>query len=201
MAGPGEKRRSSPEGDYPPEWIEQSKRDGTPITMWATSSPGAVYLAVWRQFRDATSFEQGLAGTPLSGYSPIRLPFPEEGVARVKAVRRARTNRPDLSDDRWAWVLSFVWPTLSDEARKDHQAILAAVEALAPSPRATVAEARGLTVPLIRLAAQRVRRRTDRAPTQALVAEELGTSVATLKRAIEDLGMGRWPPAPPERMS
>jgi hypothetical protein len=50
----------------------------------------------------------------------------------------------------------------------------------------------------IRVAAQTVREREDRHPTQEKVAKELYTSEATLKRAMKALGMPRWPPAPPE---
>jgi AraC-like DNA-binding protein len=38
----------------------------------------------------------------------------------------------------------------------------------------------------------------DRRPTIERTAEALNTSGPTLKRAMKDLGMGRWPPAPPE---
>src|ERR1035437_7746343 len=127
-----EKEAGYAAGDYPPEWIEQAQREGHSPDFWATQVTGAVHLAVWRRFHDATRFEQGLALTPLNGYDPIRFPSPSDGVARVSAVRQAREERADLPDGRWEWLLSFVWPNLGEEARKDRDAILAAVEALAP---------------------------------------------------------------------
>jgi hypothetical protein len=64
-------------------------------------------------------------------------------------------------------------------------------------PRARVV-ARGLTEHGIRQAVADIRQEVDRAPTRAAVAERLHTSEATLKRAMQDLKMGRWPPAAPE---
>jgi AcrR family transcriptional regulator len=185
-----------PEGHYPPEWIEQSMRDGTPITTWATSSGGAVYLAVWRRFPDATRFEQGLAATPPLGPDP--LPMPPVAVARVAALREARPERLDLADDRWQRLVSLVWADLAEAERTDAPTILAAVEAFAPRQKPALTEARGLTEYLIRSASQKVRKRTRRAPTKPAVARELATSESTLVRAMEDLGMVSWPPAPPE---
>lgn len=57
---------------------------------------------------------------------------------------------------------------------------------------------RGLTVAAIRRAAADVRARRDGTPTRDDVAEVLGTSVPTLARAMKELGMEGWPPAPPE---
>jgi hypothetical protein len=59
-------------------------------------------------------------------------------------------------------------------------------------------EARGFTERQIRTTVQTLRQRLDKLPTRVLVATELNTSEATLKRALKDLGMGPWPPAPPE---
>ncbi len=59
-------------------------------------------------------------------------------------------------------------------------------------------EARGLSERQIRTAVQELRDRLDRAPTRELVAGHLRTSEATLKRAMRDLGLGPWPPGPPE---
>jgi hypothetical protein len=58
--------------------------------------------------------------------------------------------------------------------------------------------ARGFSERQIRAKVQELRERLDQAPTRALVASELHTSEATLKRALKDLGLGPWPPAPPE---
>jgi AraC-like DNA-binding protein len=65
------------------------------------------------------------------------------------------------------------------------------------SSRGTPA-ARGFSERQIRAKVQELRKRLDQAPTRALVASELHTSEATLKRALKDLGLGPWPPAPPE---
>lgn len=112
--------------------------------FWATQVTGAVHLAVWRRFHDATRFEQGLALTPLNGYDPIRFPSPQDGIARVAAVRLGRAERADIPDGRWEWLVSFVWPNLSEAARKDRDAILAAVEALAPGQEMAAPPASGV---------------------------------------------------------
>jgi hypothetical protein len=59
-------------------------------------------------------------------------------------------------------------------------------------------ETRGLTARLIRNATAEVRTAKKGRPTQLAVAEQLGTSESTLKRAMKELGMGAWPPAPPD---
>jgi len=58
-------------------------------------------------------------------------------------------------------------------------------------------EARGLTEQRIREAAALVRERRLGTPGQEEVAAELNTSAPTLRRAMRELGMGSWPPAPP----
>jgi hypothetical protein len=69
-----------------------------------------------------------------------------------------------------------------------------------PSPPAlnVPAAARGLTESQIRQTVAQLRQQLDRAPTKAETAAQLHTSEATLKRAMQDLSMGRWPPAPPQ---
>jgi hypothetical protein len=69
-----------------------------------------------------------------------------------------------------------------------------AEEMLAEQP---VDEARGFRADQIRVEVQRLRAALDRAPTRAETAQALNTSEATLKRAVRDLGLGSWPPAPP----
>lgn len=59
-------------------------------------------------------------------------------------------------------------------------------------------EARGLTERQIRETVKVLRDVLDRTPTRAEVAAKLHHSEPTLKRAMRDLGMGPWPPAPPE---
>ncbi len=75
---------------------------------------------------------------------------------------------------------------------------VAELEAQRATIERAAAVARGLTEGVIREAADRVRRRLDRTPTRARVAEELHTTESTLKRAYRELGMGKWPPAPPD---
>ena len=59
-------------------------------------------------------------------------------------------------------------------------------------------EALGLTERQIREATATVRKEVDGHPTRVRVAERLNTTEVTVKRAMKALGMGRWPPAPPE---
>ncbi len=63
-------------------------------------------------------------------------------------------------------------------------------------PRSDVA--RGFTERMIREAVAAVRLQSDRAPTLPETAKRLHTSESTLRRAMRDLEMGHWPPAPPE---
>ncbi len=65
-------------------------------------------------------------------------------------------------------------------------------------PKEAPTEARGFTPRQIRLAVQGLRVALGRAPSIARAAEELRTSESTLKRAVQDLRMGPWPPAPPD---
>lgn len=60
------------------------------------------------------------------------------------------------------------------------------------------ASARGFTAKQIRTKVQELRERFDKAPSRFDVAAALHTSEATLKRAVKELGIGPWPPAPPE---
>ena len=59
-------------------------------------------------------------------------------------------------------------------------------------------EAHGFTERQIREATATVRKDVDGPPTRVRVAERLNTTEVTVKRAMKALGMGRWPPAPPE---
>jgi hypothetical protein len=185
----------SKRGDYPPEWIKQSKEDNTPITMWSTSPGGAVYLAVWRQFHDATQFEQNMAVSAPPGLHPF--PRPHEGVARVTALREARMRHPEFSGRRWERAVAHVWPDLNEAQRQNADEIVAAIEDLFPNEPGSpvVVSAHGFTSSQIRKAVHAVRKRTDRAPTITLVAEQLRTSESTLKRAVKKLGLGPWPPS------
>lgn len=189
-----------PDGEYPPEWVEQGARDGIDPVIWASSPGGAIYLAVWHEFPDASRFEHTLAAAPTTGDDWP--PRPAEAVARVIALREARRQalvvRPDLSEDHWQRIVGQVWLQLTVVQRSNPREILATLEALGMTTRTASVEARGLTERQIRQVAHAVRRSTDRAPSRVAVAGVLGTSEATLKRAMKDLGMNGWPPAPPE---
>ncbi|MDR3639631.1 MAG: hypothetical protein P4L84_37875 [Isosphaeraceae bacterium] len=79
-----------------------------------------------------------------------------------------------------------------------------AVLSLGATPTPVVAtdqrpkEARGFTERQIRVAAHEVRGATGKTPSRLRVARELDTSESTLARAMEDLHMPGWPPAPPD---
>lgn len=201
-----------PEPTYPPDWVEEATRlgDSSLPDIWATTAWGVVYVAIWRAFRDETPFERDWAMTRAPGVDWP--PQPSDAVARVRALREARRQRPDWSDATWQEVLGVVAPNLSEGGRQDPGAILAAVQrridatielfepALEADRRAHTppAESHGLTGRMIRQAAAAIRRERDGQPTQNEVAERLHTSPATLKRAMVGLKMARWPPAPPE---
>ena len=194
--------RGAPEpnaGRYPPEWLEQSRATGIDPILWATTAGGAIQLAVWLEFPDVTPAEDELALMPAAGEE--WLPAPREAVEWVRALRDAEgqiRRRFRLSAERWHRLARHIWPNLSRQQRTSSEAI---VEAAADHQELTVSPlaARGFTVEQIRRAAQAVRRRTGRAPTITLTAGELGTSEATLKRAVKELEMGPWPPAAPTR--
>jgi hypothetical protein len=196
------KNRGAPEsgaGRYPPEWLEQSLATGVDPVLWATTSGGAILLAVWEEFPDATPAEYELAAMPAAGEE--WLPTPQEAVGWVRALRDAEGQIRRgfrLSGGRWQRLARHIWPNLSQQQRRSAEAI---VEAAAEHQELTVSplEARGFTADQIRRAAQVVRRRTGGAPTIILAANELGTSEATLKRAMKELDMGPWPPAAPTR--
>jgi len=57
--------------------------------------------------------------------------------------------------------------------------------------------ARGFTDEQIRATVQALRQEFGRAPTREETAVRLNTSEATLKRAVYELGMGKWPPTAP----
>lgn len=121
---------------------------------------------------------------------------PGEIIARARAYRTAQARASHVSPEDFAILARQAMATLSDRERSDPDRILAHVSALRPVTEPSPAEARGCTARQIRKAADRVRPRTGRSPTQSLVAEELGAGESTLKRAMKDLGMPRWPPAP-----
>lgn len=115
-----------PGDQWPPEWIEEAARLGRPgiLDIWASTPGGVVYLAAWRA--DATTFEQGWAAARAPGHDWV--PSPRDAVARIAALREARQQRPDLSDDTWQELVADIAPKLSEEGRQDPEAILVAVQ-------------------------------------------------------------------------
>jgi hypothetical protein len=184
---------------YPPEWIERAARAGLDPIVWATIPAGAAHLAVWRRFQDATPQELRLACTPVSDDWP---PTPDDAIARVKAMRAAQASAtgadPMLAADRWEACLDFVWPQITEAVRQDGSALASRLQSLGLLQALPPQAARGLTARRIREAVAELRAKAGKAPTLDEAARALGTTESTLKRAMKDLGMGRWPPAPPE---
>jgi hypothetical protein len=189
--------RDEPRADeYPPEWIEDAKRLGVDPLVWAGTTAGAIHLAVWRKFPDAAPYEYDLAMAHIRGLKWG--PMGRGAVERVRAVREARGQAPDIPDDRWDQLARYVWPHLTEAQRVSAPAILAAVRAIAPERHSQEPEAHGFKEIEIRRAAEAVRSRKDAAPTRAEVAAELHTSESTLRRSTKKLRMTSWPPAAPE---
>lgn len=120
-----------PGDEWPPEWVEDGARLGVNPVVWATTSGGAVYLAVWRAFPDAPPFEHGLALAQAPGID--WLPLPADAVARVRALREARGGRPDLTEDRWQRLVRRMWSALTEAQRQDAHEILAELGLGAPA--------------------------------------------------------------------
>jgi hypothetical protein len=108
-------------------------------TLHASTSGGARYMAVWNEFPDATPFEHSCATA-----EPVDWGRPSDGAGRVGALRKARSERPAVSEAVWQRLIRMVYPTLSEQERRDPEEILAAIAALrtdedvvvgAPRPR------------------------------------------------------------------
>lgn len=120
-------------GEWPPEWAEEAARLGSDPVIWAITPWGSLYVAVWQALRDVTPWEHGLAEARAPGQD--WLPVPRDAVARVRALREARRQRPDLSDDTWQRLVHQVWAGLTEPQRSDPRAILAQLNAIRPTPR------------------------------------------------------------------
>lgn len=188
-----------PGDQWPPDWIEEAARSGRPgiLDTWASTTRGSLYLAVWRAFPDATTFEQGWAAARAPGHDWV--PSPRDAVARIAALREARRQRPDLSDDTWQELVADIVPKLSEGGRQDPEAILVAVQrkihatievsrtALEADRRADKSRRR------LRLegALERCSARGQRAPTQAEIA-------AACRPQITERTVRRWLHEEPE---
>jgi len=104
-----------PSAELPPGWT----------VLNSSTTYGHLYVAVWRAFHDATPWEYGfaMASPPNLGWIHA-----SDAVTRVRALREARAQRPDLSDNTWQELVDDKTPSLSERQRKDPEAILAAVQ-------------------------------------------------------------------------
>lgn len=184
----------SSRGEWPPEWVEEAARLGTDPALWASTSGGAVYLAVWRAFGDATPWEHARAADGAPGQD--WLPEPSDAVARVRALREARRQWPDLSGDTWQQLVEDVAPRLSERQRQDPGAIIAAVqkkidatiEVFGPVPEAGRRADKSRRRLRLEAALERCHAGGQRAPTQAEIAEACAPQVAerTLRHWLKD---------------
>lgn len=94
----------------------------------ATTAEGNRHVAVWREFRNATPFEYACAMA-----LPLDWLRAEDAVARVRALRMARRERPDLAEAVWQRCVRLVYPTLSEQERQDAKEIRRAIAVLQPS--------------------------------------------------------------------
>jgi hypothetical protein len=97
--------------------------------MDTTTTGGYLYVPIWVEFPDVTSFEYGCARASPPDPGLLR---PEQAVLRVAALRDARGGRPDLSDGAWQRCVGLVYPTLNEEERQSAEDILTAVGDLRP---------------------------------------------------------------------
>ena len=196
---------------WPPQWVDEAARRGVDPVTFAGSVAGSVELQLWKAIGKVTQVELGWAmrrASPLQMVPSNLLPHDIGQVARVTALRTARSGFAHVSNTTWQQLVFDIAPALSANAMADPQAIIAAVErrieAIAeivgrePVGAAPERVARDLTRSQIRRAAADVRRERDGHPSKAEVAGRLHTSESTLKRAMRDLGMAAWPPEPPK---
>lgn len=107
----GKRPTSNPSDmELPPGWT----------ALHASTAAGHRHLAVWRAFPDATQFEYDCAMTP-----PVDWLQAEQAVAWVGALREARHERLDLSEDQWRRLVGRIWPHLTERQRRDENEIVA----------------------------------------------------------------------------
>lgn len=179
----------------------RSLADATP-NGYGESPTADVEVRLRRAFPDLQPFELSFALAKVPPLQMLPIGFVDP-VPRVRALRRAE-KRVGLARPAFHQFVADAMPRFLVSDMVDSDAIVRAVEGriaatgAAIKARAQGHEVRGLTEYQIRDATNRVRRRLRGHPTQADVARELHTTVPTLKRAVKDLGLGRWPPAPPD---
>lgn len=108
----------------------------------ASTPAGFVYVAVWREYPDMTPLEFDCAwaaplGSP-DNLADVRVArtksLARNAVAAVAALRAARKERLDLSDDHWERLIRRIWTYLRPHQQVDPSEILAEV-ALTHPPR------------------------------------------------------------------
>ena len=110
------------DSERPPGWT----------ALHASTAGGRLYVAVWREFPDMTQLELDCAIAPPPGIAWLE---PVDAVARIRAMREARTRRLDLADDQWQRLVHRAWPNLTEAQRLSAQEILAELELTHPQPR------------------------------------------------------------------
>lgn len=90
-----------------------------------------MYVAIWREFPDMTQLELDCAIAPPPEISWLQ---PEDVVARVRAMREARRERRDLSEDHWQRLIGRIWPHLNASQRLNPNEILAELDLTHPKP-------------------------------------------------------------------
>lgn len=111
----------------------------------ASTPAGFIYVAVWREFPDMTQLEFDCAwaaplGSPdnLAGLRVARTKsLAGNAVATVAALRSAREQRLDLSDDEWERLIRRLWTYLRPHQQVDPSEILAELALTHPRPRAS----------------------------------------------------------------
>ncbi len=149
----------------------------------ATTPGGFIYVAVWREFRDLTQLELDCAqsaplGSPpgLPGLHAARAPsLAGIALATVRALRAARGERPDLSDDQWERLIRRIWPTVGSAQRMEAREILAEIDLTHPMPPRR-------TLPAEVLAASAPARRRD-GPKPIVDRDEVEICQAALRAA------------------
>jgi hypothetical protein len=106
------------------------ERDGLRLYVTPDSygeSPfAAIEDALRKEFPDLTEFELSFA---IATAVPVALPIAHDARRRVAAIRRARTDFPELSAATWEHYVSQIAHSLSAVARVDHRAISRSVHA------------------------------------------------------------------------
>ncbi|MGC8633893.1 MAG: hypothetical protein ACP5VP_04395 [Candidatus Limnocylindrales bacterium] len=112
-------------GGVPPEWARVPELDGIQLASFAgvlAMQNSRAAQAVWRQVPGVTDSDAELALAPFGGV------LPDVAVARARALGQARRGRlARLPEDRWQRHLRRVWDDLSEEQKRDPEAVRLAV--------------------------------------------------------------------------